>query len=57
MALPHNFCPTFGEHFKELKALAAESSDRESFKAAVQKKYPQYSGENYLDMTAGFVFA
>lgn len=44
-------------YLKELKALAAESSDRESFKAAVQKKYPQYSGENYLDMTAGFFFA
>ena len=45
------------DYLKELKALAAESSDRERFKAAVQKKYPQYSGENYLDMTAGFFFA
>ena len=45
------------DYLKELKALAAESSDREGFKAAVQKKYPQYSGENYLDMTAGFFFA
>ena len=23
----------------------------------MQKKYPEYSGENYLDMTAGFFFA
>ena len=45
------------DYLKDLKVLAAESSDRESFKAAVQKEYPQYSGENYLDMTSGFFFA
>lgn len=33
------------------------SADRASFKAAVQERYPAYSGENYLDMTAGFFFS
>ena len=44
------------DYLKELKVLAAASADRGSFKAAVGEKYPQYSGENYLDMTAGFFF-
>ena len=44
------------DYLKELKVLAAASADRDSFKAAVGEKYPQYSGENYLDMTAGFFF-
>ena len=45
------------DYLEALKAIAAVSADRAGFKAAVQKKYPQYSGENYLDMTAGFFFA
>ena len=44
------------DYLKELKVLAAASADRDSFKAAVEEKYPQYRGENYLDMTAGFFF-
>ena len=44
------------DYLKELKAIAAASADRDSFRASVQKRYPQYSGENYLDMTAGFFF-
>ena len=44
------------DYLKELKAIAAASGDRESFKAAVQARYPAYTGENYLDMTAGFFF-
>ena len=40
-----------------LKALAKESWDAEDFKARVSARYPQYSGQNYLDMTAGFFFA
>ena len=40
MALPHNFCPTFGEHFKLLKCLKllkkAEISDiRKVYKSGV----------------------
>ena len=44
------------DYLKELKVLAAASADRDSFKAAVGEKDPQYSGANYLDMTAGFFF-
>lgn len=44
------------DYLRELKAIAARCGDRESFQAAVREKYPSYSGENYLDMTAGFFF-
>ena len=39
------------------KKSAAESKNAEDFKAKVSARYPQYSGQNYLDMTAGFFFA
>ena len=42
---------------EELKKLAAESTDAESFKTKVQERCAGYSGGNYLDMTAGFFFA
>ena len=45
------------DYLKELKSLAAASGTRDSFLAAMKEKYPQYSGENYLSMTAGFFFA
>lgn len=44
------------DYLEDLKAIAAASADAESFKAAVQARYPAYSGGNYLDMTAGFFF-
>ena len=44
-------------YLKNLKRIAARSVDAESFKAEVKKPYGNYSGENYLDMTAGFFFA
>ncbi len=44
-------------YLEHLKALAAESADAADFKARVAAAYPQYSGQNYLDMTAGFFFA
>lgn len=44
-------------YLENLKAIAANCKDSGSFKAEVQKQYPAYSGENYLDMTAGFFFA
>lgn len=44
-------------YLENLKAIAAGCGNAEEFKAAVQKQYPDYSGENYLDMTAGFFFA
>lgn len=45
------------EYIEGLKKIAAKCSDAAEFKAAVQNQYPNYSGENYLDMTAGFFFA
>lgn len=45
------------EYLKNLKKIAAECTDAESFKEEIRKQYPAYSGENYLNMTAGFFFA
>ena len=42
---------------EQLKTIAASCRDGASFKAAVRERYPDYGGENYLDMTAGFFFA
>ena len=44
-------------YLENLKKIAACSSNAESFKTAVREQYPEYSGQNYLDMTAGFFFA
>lgn len=44
-------------YLQNLKKIAANCQDAAGFKAEVQKQYPEYSGENYLDMTAGFFFA
>lgn len=45
------------DYIENLKKIAAGCADADSFKAEVQKQYPAYSGQNYLDMTAGFFFA
>lgn len=45
------------DYLERLKEIAASCADGESFKAEVKRLYPAYSGENYLDMTAGFFFA
>lgn len=44
-------------YLENLKKIAADSKDADGFKAEVQKQYPNYGGQNYLDMTAGFFFA
>lgn len=44
-------------YLNELKAIAKKCKDADEFKAVVKKEYSNYSGENYLDMTAGFFFA
>ena len=44
------------DYLEELKVLAAESADAEDFKTKVEAKYPEYAGQNYLDMTVGFFF-
>ena len=45
------------EYLENLKKIAAGVKNADEFKAEVGKQYPQYSGQNYLDMTAGFFFA
>ncbi|MDD2647714.1 MAG: hypothetical protein PHI27_13145 [Eubacteriales bacterium] len=42
------------DYIRKLKEIAEVSANAGEFKAAVKAKYPEYSGENYLDMTAGF---
>lgn len=44
-------------YIENLKNIAEKCSNTEEFKFEVKKQYPAYSGENYLDMTAGFFFA
>lgn len=44
------------DYLEELKNVAASCAGGEDFKAAIKKRYPAYSCENYLDMTAGFFF-
>lgn len=43
-------------YLENLKVIADKCTSADEFKAAVQKEYPNYSGGNYLDMTAGFFF-
>ena len=35
-------------------SIVAGTGHADAFKAEVGRQYPQYSGRNYLDMTAGF---
>ncbi|MCI9086613.1 MAG: hypothetical protein HFE51_09390 [Clostridia bacterium] len=43
-------------YLKDLKYIAGKCTNAEEFKSDVSKRYKNYSGENYLDMTAGFFF-
>ena len=45
------------DYLENLKTIAANCTNAAAFKTAVQKAYPAYSGQNYLDMTAGFFFS
>lgn len=45
------------DYLVKLKEIAGNCADADAFKSEVQKQYPAYSGENYLDMTAGFFYA
>ena len=38
------------------KQLAASSADAAGFIAAMDEAYPSYAGQNYLEMTAGYLF-
>lgn len=44
-------------YLENLKAIAVKCSSADEFKTEVKNNYPDYSGDNYLDMTAGFFFA
>ena len=44
-------------YLENLKKIAADCATADEFKTEVNKQYPDYSGANYLDMTAGFFFA
>lgn len=43
-------------YLQRLKEVATSSANAQQFKASVAQLYPEYSGENYLDMTAGMFF-
>lgn len=45
------------DYLENLKKIAAGVQNADEFKAEIGRQYPQYSGQNYLDMTAGFFFA
>ena len=45
------------DYLETLKGIAKKCSNAASFKAEIQKQYPNYNGGNYLDMTAGFFFS
>ncbi|MDR0875084.1 MAG: hypothetical protein LBN12_02615 [Clostridiales Family XIII bacterium] len=47
---------TKADYLQSLKTLAASSPNAAAFKQAVLQKYPAYTGENYLDMTAALFF-
>ncbi len=44
------------DYLEELKKIAAACNDADAFKTKVRERYPEYAGDNYLDMTAGFFF-
>lgn len=45
------------DYLENLKKIAAGTQSAEEFKTEVGRQYPQYSGQNYLDMPAGFFFS
>ena len=48
---------TKADYLENLKRIAANWADSDSFKAEVRKQHPAYNGRNYLAMTAGGFFA
>ena len=43
-------------YLENIKKIARKSKNINEFKEEVKKEYPNYSGLNYLDMTAGYFF-
>jgi hypothetical protein len=44
------------EYLKRIRHIAGQVKSAEGFKQSVQKEFPGYGGEHYLDMTARFLF-
>lgn len=44
------------DYVKNIKSIANKSANAEEFKEKVKSEYPNYSGLNYLDITAGVFF-
>lgn len=47
---------TKAEYLEDLKNISVKCKNSKEFKAAVKNRYKQYSGDNYLDMTAGLFY-
>ena len=45
------------DYLEDLKDIASKCESADEFKSEVKKRYGSYSGDNYLEMTAGFFFA
>lgn len=43
-------------YVEKAKELAEANDDADSFMAAMKEAFPDYSGENYLEMSAGYLF-
>ena len=43
-------------YLQKLEEIPGESSTADEFKTAMLEAFPGYSGENYLEMTAGYLF-
>jgi len=43
-------------YLETVKQIALQSNNAEEFKTNVKQKFADYTGENYIDMTAGFLF-
>ncbi|MDE6472006.1 MAG: hypothetical protein K2L52_03150 [Clostridia bacterium] len=45
------------DYLNQLKDVASKCKSAEEFKQEVKERFPNYAGDNYLDMTAGMFFA
>lgn len=43
-------------YLEKTKELAGSCTNKADFISAMKKTFPNYSGENYLQMTAGFLY-
>ena len=43
-------------YVEKAKELAASCTTAEAFIAAMEEAFPDYTGQNYLEMTAGYLY-